>query len=107
VTVLGDGGATSALRLAAGELSTRVTVIRRAEVDQPLRGTVIWTWPDRVEPPRHLAFVDARVAVIAYGAAARRIAAEIHVRGGRSELVGAHWFVAQARRQRALWEQAT
>ena len=40
-------------------------------------------------------------------APARRIATEITRRGGVPLLLGAAWFIAQARRQRALWETAS
>ena len=58
-------------------------------------------------PPEALKFERAVVAVVAYGAAARRIAAEVRRRGGEPWLLGARWFVAQAREQRKLWEDAT
>ncbi|RKH40930.1 shikimate dehydrogenase [Corallococcus llansteffanensis] len=107
VSVLGDGGSTQALRLVAGELGLDLRVVRRAEVQSPLTGDWVWTWPDRVAPPETLRFEGARVAVIAYGAPGRRVAAEIVRRGGTPLLLGAAWFVAQARRQRQLWETAT
>ncbi|RKH08139.1 shikimate dehydrogenase [Corallococcus sp. CA053C] len=107
VSVLGDGGSTQALRLVAGEQGLALRVVRRAEVQSPLTGDWVWTWPDRVAPPETLRFEGARVAVIAYGAPGRRVAAEIVRRGGTPLLLGAAWFVAQARRQRQLWETAT
>lgn len=106
VTVLGDGGATTALRLAAAESGTRLTVLRRDDVGRPVSGDVVWTWPDRIPPPAALRFQRARVAVIAYGAAARRLRDVIRGRGGEPVLLGAPWFVAQARAQRLFWEQA-
>lgn len=107
VTVLGDGGATVAIREAAARANVRLRVLRRAELgDQPLSGTLLWTWPATVSLPASLAFEGARVAIIAYGAPGRRIAAEIHRRGGVPVALGACWFVAQARRQRELWENA-
>ncbi|QRO01925.1 shikimate dehydrogenase [Archangium violaceum] len=105
--VLGDGGASAAIRVVASEVGCQLRFLRRAEISGPLTGPGIWTWPDRVTPPDSLRFEGARVAVIAYGAPARRIATEITRRGGSPLLLGAAWFIAQARRQRALWETAT
>jgi len=106
VTVLGDGGSTAALRLAA--TGTPLRVLRRADIGEaPLSGHLLWTWPVSVEVPAALRFSQAKVAIIAYGAPARRIAAEVRRRGGTPLLLGAHWFVAQARGQRRLWEDAT
>lgn len=105
--VLGDGGATAAMRAVAGEIGCNLRILRRADIRAPLTGAGVWTWPDRVAPPEQLRFNKARVAVIAYGAPGRRIAAEIQRRGGTPVLLGAAWFVAQARRQRQLWESAT
>ncbi len=105
--VLGDGGASAALRACAADEGVALRVLRRSEVGAPLRGGGVWTWPERVEPPTGLRFEGARVAVIAYGAPGRRIAAEIRRRGGTPVPLGAAWFIAQARRQRSLWETAT
>ncbi|WP_257458833.1 shikimate dehydrogenase [Archangium lipolyticum] len=105
--VLGDGGASAAIRVVAPEVGCQLRFLRRAEISAPLTGPGIWTWPDRVTPPDSLRFEGARIAVIAYGAPARRIATEIIRRGGSPLLLGAAWFIAQARRQRALWETAT
>jgi hypothetical protein len=105
--VLGDGGASAAIRVVASEVGCQLRFLRRAGISEPLTGSGIWTWPDRITPPDALRFEGARVAVIAYGAPARRIAAEITRRGGTPVLLGAAWFIAQARRQRALWESAT
>jgi hypothetical protein len=106
--VLGDGGASAALRAESSESGCSLRFLRRAELPaEPLSGAGIWTWPDRIAPPEALRFQGARVAVIAYGAPARRIAAEITRRGGTPLMLGAAWFIAQARRQRALWETAT
>jgi hypothetical protein len=91
----------------ASEVGCQLRFLRRAQISEPLAGPGIWTWPDRITPPDALRFEGARVAVIAYGAPARRIAAEITRRGGTPLLLGAAWFIAQARRQRALWESAT
>ncbi|WP_164020043.1 shikimate dehydrogenase [Pyxidicoccus trucidator] len=105
--VLGDGGATAAMRAVAGEIGCNLRILRRADIQAPLKGAGIWTWPDRVPAPESLRFERARVAVIAYGAPGRRIATEISRRGGTPVLLGAAWFIAQARRQRQLWESAT
>jgi len=105
--VLGDGGASAALRTVAAEQGLPLRFLRRAAISDPLSGTGIWTWPDRITPPDALRFEGARVAVIAYGAPARRIATDIRRRGGTPVLLGAAWFIAQARKQRALWETST
>jgi 3-dehydroquinate dehydratase len=107
VFVLGDGGSTAALRAVSKELGCELRVLKRAELPGALTGAGVWTWPDRVPPPEHLRFEGAHVAVIAYGAPGRRIAKEISRRGGTPVMLGAAWFVAQARRQRELWETAT
>lgn len=105
LTVLGDGGVTVALREAAG--TRTLNVLTRASVSSaPLSGAVIWTWPASVEAPAALRFSGARVAVIAYGAPGRSIAAQIRARGGTPLMLGARWFIAQARRQKELWESA-
>ena len=105
--VLGDGGSTAALRAVAAELGCPLRILKRAEIHEPLTGTGVWTWPDRINPPEGLRFDGARVAVIAYGAPGRRVAKEISRRGGTPVMLGAAWFIAQARRQRELWETAT
>jgi hypothetical protein len=105
--VLGDGGASAALRAVSRKAGCQLNFLRRAHITGPLSSPGIWTWPDRVPPPEALRFQGARVAVIAYGAPGRRIAAEIVRRGGIPVLLGAAWFIAQARMQRALWESAT
>ncbi|WNG57458.1 shikimate dehydrogenase [Archangium gephyra] len=107
VFVLGDGGASAAIRVVGAEMGCQLRFLRRAEISGPLSGPGIWTWPDRITPPDTLRFEGARVAVIAYGAPARRIATEITRRGGTPLLLGAAWFIAQARQQRALWETAS
>lgn len=106
ILVLGDGGVGAALRAVATGRD-RLRFLRRDAISETVKGTVIWTWPDRITPPEALRFEGARVAVIAYGAPARRIATEITRRGGVPLLLGAAWFIAQARRQRALWETAS
>jgi hypothetical protein len=105
--VLGDGGASAALRAVAPAVGVSLRVLRRSEVMEPLAGCGVWTWPERVVLPEALRFEGARVAVIAYGAPGRHIAAEIRRRGGTPVPLGAAWFIAQARRQRSLWETAT
>lgn len=107
ITVLGDGGVTGALRDAAEQLGLTVTVLPRASVHGVVQGAVVWTWPASVEPPQPLRFQRALVAVIAYGAPARTIAARIQQLGGTPVRLGPRWFIAQARRQRALWESST
>jgi hypothetical protein len=105
--VLGDGGSTAALRAVSREAGCLLRVLKRSEIQQPLSGTGVWTWPDRIPPPEDLRFERARIAVIAYGAPGRRVAQEISRRGGTPVMLGAAWFIAQARRQRELWESAT
>jgi hypothetical protein len=106
-TVLGDGGVTTALRRVADEQKLSMQVLRRSELpSETLRGNFVWTWPDSVQPPDGLAFDQSHVAVIAYGAPARVIRDQIRKRGGTPELLGARWFIAQARAQRKLWEKA-
>jgi hypothetical protein len=105
--VLGDGGSTAALRVIAGEVGCQLRILKRAEIREPLSGAGVWTWPDRVSPPEELRFDRARVAVIAYGTPGRRVAREISRRGGTPVMLGSAWFIAQARRQRELWETAT
>lgn len=107
VTVLGDGGVTGALREAAEQLGVVLTVKRHAEANGSINGAVVWTWPATVAPPPALRFENALVAVIAYGRPARAIAASVRERGGTALRLGPRWFIAQARRQRSLWESAT
>jgi hypothetical protein len=105
VGVLGGGGAAWALEQAAGGLGLRLLQLRRGGprlTDRP--DAWIWTWPAGVEAPEGLTFGGARVAIIAYGPPARRIHAEIVRLGGAPVHLGPRWFVAQARRQRELWE---
>ncbi len=105
VTVLGNGGAADALDLAAAHLQLECRFVRRAEVTaQPLTGTCVWTWPSYLPVPDALRFEGAKVAVIAYGNAARTIKRQILERGGSPLLLGHRWFIAQARGQRARWD---
>lgn len=107
LTVLGDGGATVAIRQAALRQERSVRILKRAQLERATIGeAAIWTWPATVSPPATLRFEGTRVAVIAYGAPGRKIAEQIRERGGEPVPLGACWFVAQARRQRELWEDA-
>lgn len=106
LTVLGDGGVTEALRLALPEV--RLHVVKHAQpAASAVRGPTVWTWPADVAPPDWLRFEGASVAIVAYGAAAQRLAKSISERGGTPLRLGARWFIAQARQQRALWESAS
>ncbi|MDX2009841.1 MAG: shikimate kinase [Myxococcaceae bacterium] len=107
VTVLGDGGATDALKDAASQLGLELLVMPRETAGPVTTKAVVWTWPAPVEVPASLRLDGALVAVIAYGAPARAIAASIRARGGTPLKLGPRWFVAQARRQRSLWESST
>ena len=107
VTVLGDGGVTEALRMAAHERDLTLHVVTRRTLTTPLTGPVVWTWPAHIEVPASLAFVNAQVAVVSYGAAGRTIADVVRARGGVPLRLGARWFIAQARAQRRLWQGAT
>lgn len=110
VTVLGDGGVTVALREAAVEQGVRLDVRTRdsfSSTRQLVMGAAVWSWPAHIAAPDGLRFNSARVAVVAYGAPARTIAARIRELGGEPLMLGARWFIAQARRQRQLWESAT
>jgi hypothetical protein len=110
VTVLGEGGATAALRAAASQQGIELHVVRREGTPPASPGegeAVVWTWPYTVAPPEGLTLSGSKVAVIAYGEPARRIASEIRRLGGVPVRLGPRWFVAQARAQRQLWESAT
>ncbi len=103
VTVLGGGGVAPALERAARELDVALRIVRRAEAEGlHLQGAVVWTWPPELEAPA-LSLEGARVAVISYGAAGRTVAGQIRARGGEPMMLGARWFIRQARVQRALW----
>ncbi len=104
LTALGDGGVTKALRVACRQMGHPLAVIRRADVTPTaISGAVVWTWPERVDPPPRLAFCAARVGVVAYGESGSRIARSIRERGGTPVFLGPRWFAAQARAQRLLW----
>ncbi|MFO0594672.1 MAG: shikimate kinase [Myxococcaceae bacterium] len=102
LTVLGEGGVAPALRELPG---VEVRFVTRAQITAaPIGGVVVWTWPVGVDVPHALNFAGgARVAIIAYGAAARVLAQLIEERGGVPVRLGARWFIAQARGQRAAW----
>jgi shikimate kinase len=107
LTVLGEGGATDALKEAARVKAVELTLLRRtSDFSRSLTGTVIWTWPSHVEVPAGLRFEGATVALIAYGAPARVLTARVRELGGRVRGLGPRWFIAQARLQRRLWETA-
>lgn len=107
VTVLGGGGASVALKLAAMRLGMGFRVLRRQQLlDAHLGGAVVWTWPGHIRPPEGLQLTGAWVAIIAYGPPARAIAQEVRARGGKPLRLGPRWLIAQARRQRALWADA-
>ena len=107
VTVLGGGGASVALELAAHRLGVQVELHRAADGPRTFSGACVWTWPPHVAAPAGLGFDDARVAVIAYGRAGAAVTREIRARGGSPVRLGPRWFVAQARAQRRLWEEAS
>jgi hypothetical protein len=107
VTVLGGGGASVALERAADRLGIQLELHRAADGPRTFSGACVWTWPPHVAPPEGLAFDDAPVAVIAYGRAGAAVAREIRARGGTPVRLGPRWFVAQARAQRRLWEEAS
>ena len=107
VQVLGDGGATSAIREVCRWTGRDLTVHRRDSLpDRPLSGRVVWTWPAHLAPPERLSFHDCTVGLIAYGQQARQIGIAIRLRGGAPLALGAAWFAAQARGQRRNWEAA-
>jgi shikimate kinase len=107
VSVLGNGGATEALRLAAHHAGiTLMLHPHNSRFDHPLSGAVVWTWPAAIEAPNGLRFTHATVAVIAYGPPGRQIGQRIRALGGTPRFLGPRWFIAQARRQKALWEHA-
>jgi shikimate kinase len=110
VVVLGDGGAADALKLAAQQLPVTLSVrpwSSFADGPHHLGGAVVWTWPASVKAPEGLRFSGAQVAVIAYGAPGRMISATVRSLGGQPLSLGPRWFIAQARRQRDLWESST
>lgn len=107
VTVLGEGGVAGALREAAQARGVTLRFVKAAQVtDEPMRGAVVWSWPTGLAPPSRLRFVDATVAVIAYGRPAARVVHHVVERGGRARRLGPRWFIAQLRAQRAFWPTA-
>jgi shikimate kinase len=106
--VLGEGGVSDALAAAAIELGLPMRFIRRAEVGgKVLEKSVVWTWPPEIDPPEGLRLDGKRVGVISYGLPGHRIAEKVRALGGTVVWLGARWFVAQARAQRAKWLEAT
>jgi len=108
VAILGKGGVAIALEEAARQLGGVALHFISAKEAQGrhLGGTVLWTWPTHLEAPPGLRLDGARVAVIAYGKPAWGLAQKIGQLGGKPCMLGATWFVAQAREQRRLWENA-
>ncbi|MBX7102082.1 MAG: shikimate dehydrogenase, partial [Myxococcaceae bacterium] len=106
VTVLGNGGAAVAVRLAAERLGVTLEFCAQRDARE-VTGAALWTWPPHVSPPAALTFAGGPVAVIAYGEPARVVGRRIRERGGVPVFTGARWFVTQARAQRKLWEKAT
>jgi len=109
LTVLGKGGVAPALEEAAPPLGVRLRFVpspEEAGAQGHLQGAVLWTFPTHVEPPPGLRLEGAQVALIAYGKPAWALAQKIRHLGGKPCMLGATWFVAQARGQRRLWESA-
>jgi shikimate kinase len=106
VTVLGNGGVGTALRAAAEQLGISLEFLRLGAADRRLQGAVVWTWPSPVKPPAGLRLDGCSVAVISYGAPGRVIARHVRELGGTPLRLGPRWFIAQARRQKILWETA-
>jgi hypothetical protein len=101
-TILGDGGAAWALRAAGTGVP-----LKARDAGIHIGGDVVWTWPEHVATPSGLRLDGARVLVITYGAAARRLSQRITALGGQPLRCGARWFAAQARAQRRLWQEAS
>ncbi|MCL2626326.1 MAG: hypothetical protein FWD46_05890 [Cystobacterineae bacterium] len=107
VVVLGKGGVAIALEEAARQLGVALRFVCAKEAQgRCLEGAVLWTWPTHLEAPPGLRLDGARVALIAYGKPAWKLAQKIAGLGGKPCMLGATWFVAQAREQRRLWERA-
>lgn len=109
VTVLGKGGVAPALEEAAQRRGVRLHFLPSLEAASAaghLGGTVLWTFPTHLEVPPGLRLDGARVALIAYGKPAWALAEKICRLGAKPCMLGATWFVAQARGQRRLWEAA-
>lgn len=104
VTVLGAGGVAPALQQAAVRVGCTLHVRRRAELaGTHVRGTCVWTWPEELAAPGGLHLDGAQVAVIAYGAPGKAVAAQVEHLGGMAVRCGETWFDAQAAAQRRLW----
>jgi hypothetical protein len=104
VTVLGEGGVAQALKDAAAARGVALTFLKASQVTKaPVKGAVVWTWPTDVAPPAALRFEEATVAIIAYGAPSKRVVQHVVERGGTPRRLGARWFIAQLRAQRALF----
>jgi len=109
VTVLGKGGVSIALEEAARQLGVVLHFVEsmaEAGALGHLGGTLLWTFPTHLGTPPGLRLDGARVALIAYGKPAWPLAEKIRSLGGKPCMLGATWFVAQARGQRRLWESA-
>jgi shikimate kinase len=107
VTILGSGGASDAIVAACDSLGIECSIVKRNDVPGSIKGDVMWTWPAHIECPANLSFKSARVAIIAYGKNASHIANIIRERSGIPFRVGHTWLIAQARKQRELWKDAT
>jgi hypothetical protein len=108
VTVLGGGGVAPALQQAAVRTGTTLRIRRRAELaGARVGGGCIWTWPEELAPPAGLRLDGAQVAVIAYGAPGKAIAARVEQLGGRPVACGEGWFEAQAEAQQRLWSSGS
>jgi shikimate kinase len=107
VTILGTGGASDAVKAAADFLHINAFSVRHKEVRSPCEGDIVWTWPATLAPPPHLQLKNARVAIIAYGESAKKIAETVRYLGGEPLRVGPLWLIAQARKQQQVWKDAT
>ncbi len=108
--VLGDGGVGTALRAAGRGLGPRAALpAPRLPMPSgsPSPAAGCGPGPSASSPRRPLRFQGARVAVIAYGAPPAVSPPRSPAAGVHPVLLGAAWFIAQARKQRALWESAT
>jgi len=108
LTVLGQGGVAIALEEAARQLgiTLRFMSAAQAQAQGHMGDTLLWTLPTHVGVPPGIGLEGTQVALIAYGKPAWALAEEIRSLGGKPCMLGATWFVAQARGQRRLWENA-
>ncbi|MBK7859842.1 MAG: shikimate dehydrogenase [Archangiaceae bacterium] len=106
VTLLGDGGAAAAVKLAARELHVQLEVVRHTDARRVITGPAVWTWPTTLEPPRGLDVKNATIALIAYGTRVTPLASALSERGARVRRLGPRWFAEQARAQARHWEAA-